>query len=236
MPLNTISIKEKSKDGETFTIAISFNDGPEYTVSMKDPFDLETERLFEWYFEDFLKFPFIDTVKAKKAATTVNNYGVHLFEQVFGDRKIFSEYEKCRDSGLSSLEIKIISDTHAFHSIHWESLKDPDLPNPLVTEWVTIVRKNNKPPPMEANLKAYPQINLLLVTARPDEDEDVGYRTISKPMIELLETPKLKVKIHILRPGTFQALSNHLDEVGERFYHIIHERGLQAIVCSPLVT
>jgi tetratricopeptide (TPR) repeat protein len=75
---------------------------------------------------------------------------------------------------------------------------------------------------MEANVKAYPQINLLLVTARPDEEEDVGYRTISRPMVELLETPKLPVRIHILRPGTFQALSNHLDEVGEQFYHIIH--------------
>ena len=222
MPLNTITIREKSKDGETFNIAVSFNNGPEYSVSIKDPFDLETERLFEWYFEEYLKFPFIDTVKAGKAAIAINDYGKDLFEQIFGDRKIFSEYGKFKDSGLSSLQIEIISDTHEFHAIHWESLKDPNLPNPLVTEWVTIVRKNNNPPPMEAKVKAYPQINLLVVTARPDEDEDVGYRTISRPMIELLETPKLRVKVHILRPGTFQALSNRLDEVGEQFYHIIH--------------
>ena len=221
-PLNTITIREKAKDSELFNIAVSFNSGPEYPVSIKNPFDPQTEQLFEWYFEEYLKFPFVDTVRAEKAATAISDYGEELFEQVFGDRKLFSEYEKLKDAGLSSLRIELISNTQEFHTIHWESLKDPDLPNPLVTELVNIVRKKINPPAIEAKVRSYPQINLLIVTARPDEDHDVGHRTISKPMIELIETAKMKVNAHILRPGTFQALSNHLDEVGEQFYHIVH--------------
>ena len=61
-----------------------------------------------------------------------------MFEQVFGDRKLFSEYEKLKDAGLSKLRIELISNTQEFHTIHWESLKDPDLPNPLITELVNI--------------------------------------------------------------------------------------------------
>ena len=98
-PLNTISIREKGKAGENFNIAVSFNNGPEYPVSIKNPFDPQTEQLFEWYFEDYLKFPFVDTVKAEKAAMTIRVCGEELFEQVFGDRKIFSEYEKLKDAG-----------------------------------------------------------------------------------------------------------------------------------------
>lgn len=221
-PRNTIAIREKGKDGEHFNIALSFNNGPEYRISIKNPFDPQREHLLEWYFEEFLKLPFVDTVKAEKAAMAIREYGEALFEQVFGDRKLFGEYEKCRDAGLSSLQIELISDGHAFHAIHRESLKDPDLPNPLAAELVTIVRKNIKPPAIEAKVRSSPQINLLIVTARPDEEQDVGYRTISRPMIELIETAKIKVNAHILRPGTFQALSNHLDAVGERFYHIVH--------------
>jgi len=137
-PLNTITIREKAKDSELFNIAVSFNSGPEYPVSIKNPFDPQTEQLFEWYFEEYLKFPFLDTVRAEKAATAISDYGEELFEQVFGDRKLFSEYEKLKDAGLSKLRIELISNTQEFHTIHWESLKDPDLPNPLITELVNI--------------------------------------------------------------------------------------------------
>jgi len=50
-PLHTITIREKAKDSELFNIAVSFNSGPEYPVSIKNPFDPQTEQLFEWYFE-----------------------------------------------------------------------------------------------------------------------------------------------------------------------------------------
>jgi len=222
MLINTITIREKIESQESFNITLSFNNGPEFPVSIKNPFDPQTEQLFEWYFENYLEFPFMDTVRAKNAAICIKDYGEDLFNQVFSDKKIYSEYIKLRDDGLSSIQIEIISDTNEFHAIHWESIKDPSLPNPLATELVNIVRKNNNPPAIEAKIKAYPQINLLIVTARPDEDEDVGYRTITRPMIELIETAKLRVNVHILSPGTFKALTEHLDEVGEQFYHIIH--------------
>ena len=71
-----------------------------------------------------------------------------------------------------------------------------------------------------------PTINLLVVTARPFGKGDVGYRTISQPLVETLRKAKLPVKVDILRPGTYEALENHLQEIsnehGVGYYHVIH--------------
>ena len=50
--------------------------------------------------------------------------------------------------------------------------------------------------------------------------------TISRPLVEALETGKIPAQIDMVRPGTFEALVNHLEEIrdehGEGYYHIIH--------------
>ncbi|MDB9538037.1 tetratricopeptide repeat protein [Dolichospermum planctonicum CS-1226] len=84
------------------------------------------------------------------------------------------------------------------------------------------MRKSVNPAVGSVNLPTSPVINLLVVVARPDEEKDVGYRTISRPMLELIENGKLRVNVELLRPGTYQALSEHLEEKGANFYHIIH--------------
>ena len=54
----------------------------------------------------------------------------------------------------------------------------------------------------------------------------MSYRTISRPLVDALETGKVAARIDMVRPGTFKALVNHLedrrDEHGDGYYHIIH--------------
>ncbi|GCL55621.1 hypothetical protein NIES3806_29730 [Microcystis aeruginosa NIES-3806] len=71
-------------------------------------------------------------------------------------------------------------------------------------------------------MATYPTINLLVVIARPNEESDVNYRTISRPLVELVNSSEIPVKIDILRPGTYESLTRHLDEKGEGYYHVIH--------------
>jgi len=51
-------------------------------------------------------------------------------------------------------------------------------------------------------------------------------RTITRPLVENLRQAKLKVRVDIVRPGTYEALTKHLDLVrddhGAGFYHIVH--------------
>ncbi|MEB3231625.1 MAG: hypothetical protein VKJ64_11495 [Leptolyngbyaceae bacterium] len=39
---------------------------------------------------------------------------------------------------------------------------------------------------IQLDLPSSPMINLLLVTARPDDESDVGYRTVSRPLTEAI--------------------------------------------------
>ena len=124
----------------------------------------------------------------------------------------------------NDLQIEIVG-LPKFHALHWESLKDPKLAQPLALQ-ATMVRKNLKPSSIASFVRSFPIINLLIVTARPSGIRDVGYRTISRPLVDALRNANLRVQVEILRPGTYKSLENHLRDVtakhGEGYYHVIH--------------
>ena len=215
-----ITIREEGKTDTGFQATLKFEAG-EYQITMTDPFTPREEKRLEWYFEEWLVYPMLDTVKAEEAVTSVKTYGERLFQQVFqASIKAYSEYDKLR-SDLSQVQIEIVSKTPEFHALHWEAMRDPGLPRPLAVDCV-IVRKSVKPAPVSAYIKPSAVINLLVAIARPDEEQDVGYRTISRPLMELIENTQLRVNVELLRPGTYEALSKHLEEKGAGYYHIIH--------------
>lgn len=216
-----ITIREQQKTDSGFEAILSFDGEVEYPVTIADPFTHKQEQLLEWYFEEWLVFPFTDTVKAEQVARSIKIYGEHLFKQVFQTNiNVYSQYQQLRPQ-LSQLQVEIVSKTPEFQGLHWEAMRDPNLPRPLAIDCV-VVRKSIKPAPVSAYVQPSPVINLLVVVARPDEEDDVGYRTISRPLIEAIQNSQLGVNVELLRPGTYEALDRHLEEKGEGFYHIIH--------------
>ncbi|MCP4702710.1 MAG: tetratricopeptide repeat protein [Gammaproteobacteria bacterium] len=194
-----------------------------YPVTITPPCDERQEAELEWYFEQHLKFPFIDKVRYRNAAESVRTCGETLFGQLFADRDAYGDY---RDALRDGFELEILG-SPAFHGLHWETLKDPEQPEPLALHQV-IVRK-----PLNLNARFQPitprespVLNILLVVARPEGRKDVGYRTISRPLVEMVRDASLPVNIEILRPGTYKALKQHLKQVsetrGKGFYHAIH--------------
>jgi len=110
-----------------------------------------------------------------------------LFEQVFRQNPdAYSDYKQACRSGLTTLRIEIEGNSPDFQALHWESLKDPQQPKPFAVEGV-FTRKRVQRSLLDVDLKPSPVINLLVVTARPDEESDVGYRTISRPLIEAIQ-------------------------------------------------
>ncbi|BAY23093.1 tetratricopeptide TPR_2 repeat protein [Calothrix sp. NIES-2100] len=219
MPI--ITIREESTTEGGFNAILSFDGRGDYLVKITDPFTPKVEKQLEWYFEEWLMCPLLDTVKAEAAAASIKTYGEQLFAQVFRvDFNAYSAYQRLRGN-LSQLQIEIVGKTPEFQALHWEALRDPDLPRPLAVDCV-MVRKRNQPAPIYAEVQTSPVINLLVVVARPDEELDAGYRTISRPLIELIENSQLRVNIELLRPGTYQALSQNLEAKGTGYYHVIH--------------
>jgi len=218
MPVITIREGQQTESG--FTATLSFDGRVNFPVEISHPFGLAEEARLEWYFEDWLRYPMLDTVKATEAAASVRAYGEQLFQQIFeANPKAYVEYDKVREN-LKDWRIEIEGSSPEFQGLHWEALRDRDLPRPLAVDCV-MVRKSNVPTAIAAVMQPSPTINLLMVTARPSRN-DVGYRTISRPLIELLENSQLRVNVDLLRPATFEALTKHLEDKGAGYYHIIH--------------
>src|SRR5262249_27372737 len=137
-----------------------------------------------WYFEQHLRFPFTGQVRAKQAAASITPYGEALFRQVFADSGVFAEYRIATRGGLDQLRFEIAGSPE-FQALHWEALKDPAQPQPLALH-APIVRRNLKPQALPADPQPSPTVNLLVVVARPGGRGDVGYRTISRPLVETL--------------------------------------------------
>ncbi|MFM6632716.1 MAG: CHAT domain-containing protein [Microcystis panniformis] len=216
-----LTIREEGINDGGFTASLNFAGGNSYPITVTDPFTNQEEKQLEWYFEEWLVFPTLDTDKAQKAANSVQNYGENLFKQVFqSNLNAYGEYRDLRKQ-LSQLQIIIESQSPEFQALHWEALKDPDLPRPFSIDCI-ISRQRRGATVVPVQMATYPTINLLVVIARPNEESDVNYRTISRPLVELVNSSEIPVKIDILRPGTYESLTRHLDEKGEGYYHVIH--------------
>ncbi len=218
--MTVITIREQGKTETGFNAILAIA-GNNYNITVNDPFDTTEEEELEWYFEDWLCTPTLEEIKATRAAASVKKYGEKLFKQVFQeDIDAYSEYKKVRGN-LSTVQIEIESITPEFHAIHWEALQDPSLPRPLAIDSI-LIRRSVKPASTSAKVKDSPTVNLLVVIARPHGDDDVGYRTISRPLVEAIRNAKLRVNIELLRPGTYEALERHLESKGSGYYHIVH--------------
>src|SRR6266487_2543447 len=219
-----IRIREHTGEQGSPNAILSFEHGEEFPITISDPFSEAEEQQLAWYFEEHLRFPFTRKVQAKTAADSINTYGEALFGQIFADREAYTLYKDYLQAGLNDVQVEIAGSPQ-FHALHWEALKDPNLPQPLVLQTITM-RKNLKPSAVRATVRPSPTINLLIVTSRPFGKQDVGYRTISRPMVETLGRANIPVQIEILRPGTYKALENHLREIsakhGAGYYHVIH--------------
>ncbi|HEX8198866.1 MAG TPA: CHAT domain-containing protein, partial [Isosphaeraceae bacterium] len=65
---------------------------------------------------------------------------------------------------------------------------------------------------------------ILLVTCRPFA-ADVPYRSLSRPLVELVIHQNLPAEVTVLRPPTFDRLREHLQYERRDYYHIVHFDG-----------
>jgi tetratricopeptide (TPR) repeat protein len=219
--MSVITIREKHPTATGFAASLIF-DGGEYPINITDPFTPQEEQQLEWYFEEWLIYPMLSGKKAEAAKTSVVSYGESLFNQVFkADIDAYSHYRQLRGN-LKQVKIEIAGNSPEFHALHWEAMQDKDLPRPLAVDCVMIRKRVDKAASVAAQMAESPVINLLVVIARPDEEHDVGYRTIARPLIEVIQNSQLRVNVDLLRPGTYESLERHLEEKGAGYYHIIH--------------
>lgn len=221
-----IRVQERAPTETGFGVQLTIGEHTVY-VSLDNPHSQRTEERFEWYFEQYISEPYIAETRVTRAREELRNYGLSLFAQLFQHPETKNHYRSVLDRyGFDRLifEVEAAETSVDFHHILWESLRDPQFPeSPLAAKGVAFYRSSRKPVRLPSRVEEKGFLNLLIVTARPSEENDVGYRTIQRPLVELIrQKSHLRIRVHILRPGTFKALKQHLNRVGSGHYHMIH--------------
>ncbi|MEH2282867.1 MAG: tetratricopeptide repeat protein [Nostoc sp.] len=195
-------------------------------VPFQQPFDKKNAAELRWYLEDYLKFPYgIFPDDAVKIEQKLQQWGQQLFELVFRSTEKGREFfQEATRQGLDNCELGIISDNAEVLNLPWELLYSPDyqfLAPSLAGMYRSLSSQGVKAPlpPMPND-----QLNILLVIARPDDEQDVGFKTIARPLLAALQPIRQRVNLKVLRPPSLKAFEAEL-QANKGFYHIVHFDG-----------
>jgi hypothetical protein len=231
--MNTLIIRHVAKSEPAEFQVVRQRDGKSTDpTSVASPFGFPVEGRPEsdlicelnWYLETFLDYPFEPEIgHAGRILDSLRAWGEQAFEALFGDREGGRFFEEATREGHQQLHLLISSDEPRVLSWPWEALRDPE--SGVLAQTCQIERRLNHvrdPQPISDELPDE-RVNILLVIARPYQ-ADVHYRSISRPLVELIEKERLPAGVHVLRPPTFDRLREHLRQ-RPHFYHLIHFDG-----------
>jgi len=224
-------------DPAAFTIAdgsatITGADGrplPKVTVPAPDtlPITEESERTLsrevQWYLEKYLTRPFSPNAeRAERAMEALQEWGREAFTRLF-DQDVAGGPLDDLVTGRSVPAIQVESNDPRVLAWPWEGLCHSTLG--FLAHHARITRSLAEAPDPHDVPTDLPRdrINVLLVTARPKE-EDIDYRSVSRPLVELIDEKELPAAVHVLRPPTLDQLRSHLRE-NPHTYHILHFDG-----------
>ena len=178
-----------------------------------------------WYLETFLDYPFPpETDHAERVQKALKDWGQQTFEVLFGDRSAGRMFDAATADDYSKLHLQISSDDPQVLAWPWEALRDPELG--VLAHTCQIERRLNTvrdPQPLPDSLPN-DCVNILLVVARPYGSQDVRFRSIARPLVELIQKEKLPAYVELLRPPTFDELRERLRK-RPGFFHILHFDG-----------
>ena len=178
-----------------------------------------------WYLEEYLEYPFPpNTERAREALATLDNWGLRCWKALGGPERLAAlNQEAAGREGGSMLRVRVASSDPEVLGWPWEALGGGER-GPLGLQGC-LERAVIAPGPAWPLPETLPRdrLNLLLVTARPGES-DIGYRSISRPLLALARRGGLPMSLEVLRPPTFEELSARL-EARPGHYHLIHFDG-----------
>lgn len=152
-----------------------------------------------WLLEKFLDWPFDPrTQQAERATVAMQAWGEAAFNALFDASKARDLYNAAISSGLASLRLIVSSDDPEVLSWPWELLYDPD--RRYIATDCDIERKLTKDVGEPSELpETLPRdrVNILLVTCRPDGENDVGYRSISRSFADLVHASAFPAEVTV---------------------------------------
>ncbi|TDR46724.1 Tfp pilus assembly protein PilF [Tahibacter aquaticus] len=177
-----------------------------------------------WYLEHYLDYPYAgNTIRAERVQSALRGWGERAFDALLGHGRARDFYNDATRDGHTALHLMIASNDPRVLSWPWEALCDPQIGD--LAHHCRIERQIDSvrdPLPLPEGLSRE-RVNILLVTARPHRN-DIAYRSISRPLVELIHSENLPAAVKVLRPPTFENLRREL-QAHPGQYHIVHFDG-----------
>ena len=212
----------QATDNKRFTKSVTILSPMDFPVEGRPNSGLMHE--LRWYLEGFLSYPFSPELEhAERVQAALRAWGEAAFSKLFGDIQGGEIFNEAKKGGYERLQLVIASDDPQVLGWPWEAIRDPRAS--ALGQTCQFERQLNNVNPPDKTRRKWPkdQVNILMITARPFPG-DVQYRSISRPLVELIANKNLPAQVTILRPPTFGRLRDHLRE-RPNHYHIIHFDG-----------
>ena len=190
-----------------------------------------------WYLEDFLDYPFPPrTDRAHELLGALGSWGCLAYKSILNS-EVRRLLERGSSQGRPGLRLIIQSDDPRLLAWPWEALRRSE--DFVLGQTLSIERRLEQEIHPVSVRRVLPTncIRILMVTARPKEG-DISYRSISQPLVALIQREGLAVEVDLLRPPTWQMLGWTLESRPDH-YHILHFDGhgdFQPVAGSPIGT
>ncbi|MEO5331162.1 MAG: tetratricopeptide repeat protein [Magnetococcus sp. YQC-5] len=182
-----------------------------------------------WYLEEYpadLSPP--NPELADMAEQSLRNVGERLFQAVFHDENNipWSKWANI-ETQLPDCDIEVCSHLKLGWSIPWEQIRNPSTGTFLALTAKSFIRTHADPrlsPPDP--LPTPDEVRILLVIARPQGTQDIGFRSLARRLLGILDG-RGNFRLELLRPPTFPALAKRLRQAKkeEKPFHILHFDG-----------
>ncbi|NJL40005.1 MAG: CHAT domain-containing protein [Leptolyngbyaceae cyanobacterium SM1_4_3] len=199
------------------------------TVRFKFELKLQEQENIRWYLEDYLQYLSDPAPQiAAKIEKRMAEIGVELFTAIFEGNDDARDLWIVLRENLHRTRVEILTELAQATTIPWELLRDPQTDTCLALRSPAFVRSYLQ----SAQRSRLPQANgdairILLVICRPQGREDVPFRSIANRLIKGLGTRPDGFQLDVLRPPTFNQLSDTLQQakVQGKPYHVVHFDG-----------
>ncbi len=235
--MTLLRLKQTALGNNRYRAELEFTAPNQAPASASAEFDFalteQEGRDLRWYMEDYLQNPHEPAPQiAARIEARMSELGGKLFTDIFEANAPTTRLWAKFSDHLADLRIEISTTAQDATAIPWELLRDPTTDTVLALQAQAFVRAQ----PSERHI-ALPQIahaeaiRILLVIARPDQGDDVPFRSVAARILKglkgLNETDRKIYQLDVLRPATFASLGETLRraKTAGKPYHVVHFDG-----------
>ncbi|KAG7284761.1 hypothetical protein NEMBOFW57_009372 [Staphylotrichum longicolle] len=239
----------KSSESSEWNVQVNTGSGSS-NIQLRDPLAAlaelvsddendEPAKIIAWYLENHASEPF-EKSKAESAKRLISAYGCNLASQIAETGLVPQDgYVQLHVVTAGSGEGENKEGGLSIQHLLWEVLEDPEVWSKTERrpQSVSVVRSLQSVTGVEAGCPPTTvlaehrdgldgkRFNILLVVSRPCPEKDVDYQLVANALMSVIDQlpPQLdgQTTLTILRPPTWQAFQDHLQE-HPHFYDLVH--------------